>query len=337
MTDYQSVTTDALIDLLFTEEDRVPAGLIDLIARRGSEALPRLLDILRCDDYWYEGQHGDFWIELHVVTILSRQGDPAVLPHLVPRILTSCFADYQWLFERWPDVFAGFGMAAVAPLMAMVEEYRDAFRDGSDFSAARVEAMRSLSFIANDHPAACPQIVSWLADLLTDPGEADRDLLSAVVTPLLLLDRRNGQNSPVSLGAVKAAYRRGVIDTSLTGSLAELLRSIGPATSKRFFRPLLHLFHSPEQIAFRAQIWASPDPHRRVDELRDAGSVLIGPPPFPPPLSNSYPDSALSPDYAGSVVSPPLISRQKVGRNATCPCGSGKKFKKCCESASAAD
>lgn len=25
-----------------------------------------------------------------------------------------------------------------------------------------------------------------------------------------------------------------------------------------------------------------------------------------------------------------LVRRQKVGRNATCPCGSGAKFKKCC-------
>ncbi|MDI6884184.1 MAG: SEC-C metal-binding domain-containing protein, partial [Hadesarchaea archaeon] len=26
----------------------------------------------------------------------------------------------------------------------------------------------------------------------------------------------------------------------------------------------------------------------------------------------------------------PLFSRQKVGRNDPCPCGSGKKYKKCC-------
>ncbi|RKX43633.1 MAG: hypothetical protein DRP64_07955, partial [Verrucomicrobia bacterium] len=26
----------------------------------------------------------------------------------------------------------------------------------------------------------------------------------------------------------------------------------------------------------------------------------------------------------------PTIKSQKIGRNALCPCGSGKKFKKCC-------
>lgn len=25
-----------------------------------------------------------------------------------------------------------------------------------------------------------------------------------------------------------------------------------------------------------------------------------------------------------------LVQRTKIGRNATCPCGSGRKFKKCC-------
>jgi preprotein translocase subunit SecA len=28
--------------------------------------------------------------------------------------------------------------------------------------------------------------------------------------------------------------------------------------------------------------------------------------------------------------SPATVAKQKVGRNEPCPCGSGKKFKKCC-------
>ena len=30
------------------------------------------------------------------------------------------------------------------------------------------------------------------------------------------------------------------------------------------------------------------------------------------------------------VKKPKVYSREKVGRNAPCPCGSGKKYKKCC-------
>jgi SWIM/SEC-C metal-binding protein len=30
-------------------------------------------------------------------------------------------------------------------------------------------------------------------------------------------------------------------------------------------------------------------------------------------------------------ASPPALASPKIGRNERCPCGSGKKFKKCCE------
>jgi len=35
--------------------------------------------------------------------------------------------------------------------------------------------------------------------------------------------------------------------------------------------------------------------------------------------------------YVGGKF-PPVARQAKIGRNATCPCGSGKKFKKCCDS-----
>jgi preprotein translocase subunit SecA len=33
-----------------------------------------------------------------------------------------------------------------------------------------------------------------------------------------------------------------------------------------------------------------------------------------------------------SLVQQPVLSKQKAGRNDPCPCGSGKKYKKCCGS-----
>jgi len=35
-------------------------------------------------------------------------------------------------------------------------------------------------------------------------------------------------------------------------------------------------------------------------------------------------------DTAGAKRKPVKRSEKKVGRNAPCPCGSGKKYKKCC-------
>ncbi len=34
--------------------------------------------------------------------------------------------------------------------------------------------------------------------------------------------------------------------------------------------------------------------------------------------------------YNENKISEPIIIGKKVGRNEPCPCGSGKKYKKCC-------
>ncbi|MFB6240325.1 MAG: SEC-C metal-binding domain-containing protein, partial [Gemmatimonadota bacterium] len=39
---------------------------------------------------------------------------------------------------------------------------------------------------------------------------------------------------------------------------------------------------------------------------------------------------ALETEGGGEPVAPQPVRREKVGRNEPCPCGSGKKYKKCC-------
>jgi len=48
----------------------------------------------------------------------------------------------------------------------------------------------------------------------------------------------------------------------------------------------------------------------------------------PPPRPAPSPMATIAP--AGASQKPPKASSKKVGRNDPCPCGSGKKFKKCC-------
>lgn len=326
MSDSRSLSTSALIDQLFTEEDRVTAEQIDEIVRRGEEAIPRLREILLNDDYWYEGQRGDFWIELHVVTILARRADCTTLPDLVSRLLPSCFADYDWMLDRWADVFSCFGEAAIEPLIGFIDGHRGGYRDGTDYTEARHQAVRALAFIAHYHPSTCERILDYLLGILVDPDEDDRDLITSIIDLPLRLNRER------SLEAVQSAYRRGMVDTAQAGNFRDLLQAVGRSRNKGFFtRPLLE-FHSRESIAFRQQIWNSRDPHARLEQLEEDGRFWIGSAPFPPPLAHFYPDPRLSPDYPMTLMTAvqptPTV---RVGRNDTCPCGSGRKFKKCCD------
>ncbi len=323
--EYGSMTTGALIELLFREEDRVTLDHVAELVQRGPEALPRLREILGHDDYWYEGQGGDFWIERHVVTILSRIGDVAVLPDLLDQLLTCWFADYGWLLNHWGEVLAGFGDAAVEPLIAFVGQYRGAFRDNSDYSDARAEVVRGLTLIAHRHPAVRERVLAFLLDLLVDEAEDDRDFLTRMVECPLFLNRERSQE------AVRTAFRRGMIDAEQVGAFRDLLKSITPAARSEFFRPRLDQFYSPREIRLRQEVWASPDPHARVEELESAGASWIGSPSFPPPLAHFYPNSAVSSTLlTSSATGGSGAGNARVGRNDPCPCGSGKKYKKCC-------
>lgn len=57
---------------------------------------------------------------------------------------------------------------------------------------------------------------------------------------------------------------------------------------------------------------------------------LLGGAPSGPPLFRSLPPGPPLPDMAPQVVEPYVRSSPKVGRNEPCPCGSGKKYKRCC-------
>jgi preprotein translocase subunit SecA len=71
------------------------------------------------------------------------------------------------------------------------------------------------------------------------------------------------------------------------------------------------------EVAFK---FALPEPVRIGMSQRGPAPTLRRPPPGPPPPGGAGPGA---PDRAGPDAG------EKVGRNAPCPCGSGKKFKKC--------
>jgi hypothetical protein len=109
-------------------------------------------------------------------------------------------------------------------------------------------------------------------------------------------------------------YRRDDVDTFLIG-LEDVEKSIAEGEAG-FLREQSRC--DPSGIAdtiAELGTWAAfrPEPPKRE--------------PTPPPLP---PLPRLAPPSDAFVPPPPKLSSQRVGRNELCPCGSGKKFKKCC-------
>ena len=112
---------------------------------------------------------------------------------------------------------------------------------------------------------------------------------------------------------VRQAYAEGLVDT-MVADLEGIERDV--TAPKPWRRDRQHLI--TDAIA-EMEWWASFHP----EDSRPKRTPKLDAPVPPPPLPVSDSDS----DY---VAPQPLVRAPKIGRNDPCPCGSGKKYKKCC-------
>ncbi len=117
--------------------------------------------------------------------------------------------------------------------------------------------------------------------------------------------------APELLEEVRKAYAEGLVDDTVA-DLEGIERDIvAPKPWRRDRQRLI-----TDAIA-EMEWWSSFHPEDSWPKKRSKlESPLPPPPPAPPPASY--------------VVPKPLVREPKVGRNDPCPCGSGRKYKKCC-------
>jgi hypothetical protein len=68
---------------------------------------------------------------------------------------------------------------------------------------------------------------------------------------------------------------------------------------------------------------------KEIEEERERWRKRAQSPPAPDPITEHWPAPLLAP-APEPPQTPHVRAEKKVGRNDPCPCGSGKKFKKCC-------
>lgn len=121
-------------------------------------------------------------------------------------------------------------------------------------------------------------------------------------------------------GTVTALFERDLVDPSFCGDLDEVLEEIPPGRLPDFTAN--HVFPPTITDAWAAvRRWGFFDeqhPGRDLERLRNL---------------ERYEDELLGNPHETEQRAEPVTFRRetpKVGRNDPCPCGSGKKFKKCC-------
>ncbi len=304
MFNYTEMSTAELVDLLFKAEDRVKRGLIEELISRGEEAAAPLREIIKNEDYWYEGQDGDYWVVIHAITVLSAIRDEKALPDLIEMVPHAYISNHDDAVEILPAALSQFGEEAVEPYMNFVSEHRGAYRDNTDYSFCRNVFSAALTRIALENDEVREGVTGFLCHNFIDPLEDDGVFLSFSAAHPLALDRERGMT------ALREAFKRGVIEESIIGGFDQFIKFLDSPGTDAYddLKRGLFDFYEPEVIRERQREKAKLE---REKLGRDSGGN---------PVSAGY-----SISQKGS-----LVREEKIGRNDMCPCGSGKKYKKCC-------
>ena len=160
---------------------------------------------------------------------------------------------------------------------------------------ARVAAAETLSRIGNTHPEWRAECVARLQDQLEKFGE-QTEMLNAFLI-LGLYDLRAVEAMPL----IERAFASGRVDESVVGDVEDVQIHFGLKTEREHPpKPNALTDMSRRIAAMEEEIKAYEQEYAELQSMRDE---------LPPQ---------------------PYLAPPKTGRNDPCPCGSGKKYKKCC-------
>lgn len=303
-----SLDLERLLDLLICNEDRVPRALLDECARRQEAMAERLATLIESDAFWRpDAATGEWWLRLHAAMILgliAAERAGLLLVALMRRIEQAQDDSLQdWLSGYWPALFCNKPDAVEPPL-------RDLAQDRGIDWYMRIQALDSVvSFGERRGVEALDATLDWAAGIAADESE-DWDFRIAAANTLLDFPRARDRVLLEDL----ARRQSGLVVHFSLSDVQEAFSRSDPTPEWRGRFALPWNFYTPEAIASRQKRWAK----------EDAKNTAAAP--------EDLDDDAEDFDEFGfkSAPEPYVRATPKVGRNDTCPCGSGKKYKKCC-------
>jgi len=304
---FSHLSIQELLSKLEELGDQVPGELPQAILAKKQEAVIPLCDVLHDDSYW-EAEDNMQWMPLHAVKLLGMLADPRALPHLVDALILACKVGDYSIMEDLPTVFGCIGPPAIPHL----EEFIHANKGDNEFWYPRSTAADGLLGIALHHPHEQERILTFLHELFSE--EDDEEFLGFAAKSLLNF------SDPSSIPVLEKAFDRGIIDDYIIRRDDLLKKRVKPLGM--YNNDLLH-FYDPEQVAER-QVRREIEYEKEYEKERHAAQKL------------EQREKSIAIELKRLEIANTLNERnvlpltRKVGRNEPCPCGSGKKFKKCC-------
>ncbi len=298
---------EELMSLLVTGGDTIPFHVIEECAARGKAMVPFLREHI--ENPATRGEYADIpcWLgNLHAVMILGLMPGREAAEALLKSFRQITFDESEELFDElagaWPALCANKRQHTTAAMADIVS-------DRSVPWQARSEALACVMAAALDEgPQALEEAIDGVAAICADERET-AEFRVIIGHQLLDFPRERHRALMESLVALQdpesvVAHAYGVAD------IDDAFGRPDEPEWERFADPWS--FYSPEAIGRRQQ---SREPADVDDGLADDWYGLDMPG-----------ESPLGPRRQGTYVR----EAPKTGRNDPCPCGSGRKYKKCC-------
>lgn len=300
---YDSLTDEALLELLVTEADRLPRAAVDEFLARAPRIIAPLTALVSARESWQQ-EIPAWWSPIHATYLLGAIGHPSVIPALILAMEHAEAQDCDWITDEIPSILGRLGAQTRPPLITLLN-------DRSRSPYLRATAMEALAATTLADPVDADSIFGLIVACLDDPAE-DEYLCDIVGN--LLLDFRRSEHKDTLLAFAREQERKRRPDPlfPLAFSETDVVEAFAkPSPTLRHYTRDWLDFYSASAIAQRQARWQEED---RLQTEQDD--------PEKHPLDHDLLD--LLP------VEPIVRSGPKIGRNDPCPCGSGKKYKKCC-------
>jgi len=298
MVDYQNLTDDELLALLFTQEDRLPRAVVDEIVQRGERMVEPLSEIISNQYSWIKGLP-EWWAVVHAVYILGAIGGKDVILPLLRGMRWAVSYDCDWVTEDLPSIFGKIGIAAIDDLHLIAKD-----RTSDWFT--RSMPIEGLAAITINNPDIEKDIFLFINSILKDNSE-DRVVRQTAGSVLIDFMRVEYKEDLLAFGREEKSLKDKDFDYLHFFSDDDVEEWFSEGKNDlRFYTKDWLGFYNEDEIRKRQERW------KKEEDQAEAETE----------------DEILEDD----VYDPEPIVRKsaKIGRNDPCPCGSGKKYKKCC-------
>lgn len=291
----------ALLAVISSNEDRLPLEVVQECARRASAMVPLLSAMIENDANWQEDASDDiFWTLMHAIFILGLIPGEASANALLEGFRRINFDSNNnftdWFSGNWPALCRNKIGYIRAPM-------REIALDRQLGWYPRTHAVACVVANGSDEdPGEQEKALDWLAALCRDESEDEEFRVTAGQT---LLDHPRERHRQLLKELVELQDPDSWLGNHFDYQDIDRAFQRGDEPEwRRFDNPWT--FYEPAQILQRQRRWLS--------EAMEQEQAMYG----------------LHDDDLRAPVETYVRDHIKIGRNDPCPCGSGKKYKKCC-------